>query len=258
MTALQQSSEFERALSAYGTDTALSRVGGPVILRRHFPLIGTVAFASRTEPKDFSDLPVQLLNGETPCPRPYRAAGFRQIITAAHIAEWDLTRDDLRSHLTGKWRNQLVKSERQNLRMRVGLWDGSSHPMFECAEKTARQKRYKSYPTALLICFAKLSPQDALLFEAFDHGTLIGACLVLRHGATATYQTAWSTPTGYERQAPRALLWAAALHLKRHGVDMFDLGTVETEHAAGLARFKLGTGAALRPLGGTWARLRRR
>ena len=36
------------------------------------------------------------------------------------------------------------------------------------------------------------------------------------------------------------------------GVTKLELGQVDTEKAAGLARFKLGTGATLRPLGGSW------
>jgi hypothetical protein len=34
-----------------------------------------------------------------------------------------------------------------------------------------------------------------------------------------------------------------------------DLGTLDTQNAPGLARFKLGSGATAQLLGGTWARL---
>jgi hypothetical protein len=34
-----------------------------------------------------------------------------------------------------------------------------------------------------------------------------------------------------------------------------DLGTVDTENAPGLARFKIGSGAQIRSLGGTWLRI---
>ncbi|MDO6733124.1 GNAT family N-acetyltransferase [Octadecabacter sp. 1_MG-2023] len=253
MTALQQSPEFARALTAYGADIASV---APVILRRRFARYGRVMFASRAVPSDIADTPVQILNGETPCKRPYRAAGFRQIMTPAHIAQLDLTRDDLRAGMSGKWRNRLVKAERHGVRIRETTWDGSAHPMFAAAKTLARKRRYGTYPTALLSTFAQINPNDALLFEAYDRGTLCAACLVLRHGQTATYQTAWSTPTGHALQAPRAVLWAAAKRLAALGHEDFDLGTVDTDHAAGLARFKLGSGAALRPLGGTWVRLR--
>jgi len=253
MTALQQSPHFARALTAYGADVFST---APVILRRSLGRFGTLAFASRTTPHDVAHSPVRVLNGETPCPRPYRAAGFRQIVTPTHIAEWDLTQPDLRRGLHPKWRNRLGKGEANGLRIREAAWDGCAHPMFAAAERQARSKRFRTYPTPLLVAYAQMNPTDATVFEAYDRGTLVAACLILRHGKTATYQTAWSTATGRALQAPRVVLWAAAQQMATLGHDVLDLGVVETDFAAGLARFKLGTGAAVRPLGGTWVRLR--
>ena len=256
MTPLQQSSEFARALTAYGADVSLSQPDSAVILQRQIKPVGSIAFASRADPLAVAHTSVRILNGETPCPRPYRAAGFRQIITPTHVAEWDLTQPDLRGQLNGKWRNQLRKSERCDLRIREAAWNGTLHPMFDAAETLAKSRKYRIYPTALLAAFAQLAPNAAQLFEAYDRGTLVAACLILRHGKTATYQTAWSTATGHALQAPRAVLWAAAIQMKTLGHDMLDLGVLDTDHAKGLARFKLGTGAKPRPLGGTWIRLR--
>jgi hypothetical protein len=47
------------------------------------------------------------------------------------------------------------------------------------------------------------------------------------------------------------MLYRAACALREEGVRWLDLGSVNTEDAPGLARFKLGTGAALRRLGHT-------
>jgi hypothetical protein len=44
----------------------------------------------------------------------------------------------------------------------------------------------------------------------------------------------------------------SANRLAISGHKTFDLGLVETDHAAPLARFKLRTGAHVRKLGGTW------
>lgn len=255
MVPLQQSPAFARALTAFGADVTQTT---PVILYRRIAPVGHIAFASRATPDAIAQTPVRIVNGETPCPRPYRAAGFRQIITAAHIAEWDLTQHDLRASLSGKWRNRLKQAEKSGLRLRIVDWGGTPHPLFGQAETLARKRRFKTYPTALLTAYASLNPRDALIFEAFDRGTLVAACLVLRHGATATYQTAWSSATGHALQAPRLLLFQAACHLQTLGHDIFDLGTLDTENAKGLARFKLGTGAQVRPLGGTWIRWRGR
>jgi hypothetical protein len=47
------------------------------------------------------------------------------------------------------------------------------------------------------------------------------------------------------------MLARAAEALAAEGLRWLDLGTVDTEAAPGLARFKLGTGARLRRLGAT-------
>ncbi|MGL4236328.1 hypothetical protein [Tabrizicola sp.] len=47
------------------------------------------------------------------------------------------------------------------------------------------------------------------------------------------------------------MLTRAAEALAAEGVRWLDLGSVDTEAAPGLARFKLGTGAGLRRLGAT-------
>jgi lipid II:glycine glycyltransferase (peptidoglycan interpeptide bridge formation enzyme) len=253
MTAVQQSPHFARALTAYGADVSST---APVILRRSFGRFGTLAFASRTTPRDVAHSPVRVLNGEKPCPRPYRAAGFRPIVTPTHIAEWDLTQHDLSRSLHPKWRNRLVKGEAHGLRLREAAWDGSAHPTFSAAERQARSKRCRTYPAPLLMAFAQKNSTDATVFESYGRGTLLAACLILRHGQTATYQAAWATATGRALQAPRIVLWAAAQQMANLGHDVLDLGVIETDFAAGLARFKLSTGAAVRSLGGTWVRLR--
>ena len=250
---LQQSPQFARALHANGADVSVT---GPVILQRNIGRLGSIAFASRATPDSVADTSVRILNGETPCPRAYHAAGFRQIITPVHIAEWDLTDPNLRANLHGKWRNQLVKGETSNFFTRETVWDGTPHALFEYAARLARTRGFSSYPSRLLAEYATVNPDCALLFEAHQQKTLIAACLVLRHGLTATYQTAWASQTGRALQAPRVLLWQAALRLASLGHNTFDLGVVETDRSAGLARFKLGTGAQILQLGGTWVRLR--
>ncbi|MCW1952032.1 MAG: GNAT family N-acetyltransferase [Octadecabacter sp.] len=250
---LQQSPQFARALKAFGADVAST---GPVILRRSFGPLGSIAFASRATPEAVASTPVHILNGETPCPQAYRAAGFRQIITPAHIAEWDLQTADIRAALHGKWRNRLVKGEAQSLTLRERVWDGRPHDLFARSNELARKRGFSNYPARLLAAFAQENPSDAIIFEAYQNTDLIAACLVLRHGATATYQTAWANPTGYALHAPRVILWQAACRMASLGHKTFDLGVLETDRSAGLARFKLGTGAQIRQLGGTWVRLR--
>ncbi len=81
---------------------------------------------------------------------------------------------------------------------------------------------------------------------------MVAAILVLRHGPTATYQTAWTSAQGRICHSHNLLLPHIAIRLANLGHQTFDLGLLETDHAATLARLKLRTGAHVRRLGGIW------
>lgn len=90
------------------------------------------------------------------------------------------------------------------------------------------------------------------VFVARAGGTRLAAMLFLLHGRVATYQIGWAGPEGRRAAAHPLCMWRAVEHLKAEGIERIDLGTVNTEDAPGLARFKIGTGATVRPLGATY------
>ena len=57
---------------------------------------------------------------------------------------------------------------------------------------------------------------------------------------------------GRRAQAHNVLLWRAIEGLKDTGADWLDLGGVDARRAPGIARFKLGLGARLFTLSGTY------
>jgi lipid II:glycine glycyltransferase (peptidoglycan interpeptide bridge formation enzyme) len=83
----------------------------------------------------------------------------------------------------------------------------------------------------------------------------LAAMLFLRHDPVVTYHLGWTGIQGRKWGLHHRLLMAAANHFAHAGLSRMDLGTVDTEQSAGLARFKIGSGALVRPLGGTWLRL---
>ena len=252
--ALQQSKGFARALLAYGTPVVSDR---PVVIERGFGPFGTISFASRVRPEALQETSVRIINAEADCPDTYRALGYHQMMTPAHVAEWDLATHDRRGAMRPKWRNQLRKAESHGLRLRELVWDGRPHWLLRQAAAMARKRRFRTLPTALLACFAQTNKGDALIFEAYAKDHPIAAILSLRHGATATYQTGWTSTKGRALHAHNQLLDHAARRLAKLGHSTFDLGLVETDSAPTLTHFKCGTGAAIRRLGGTWIRLGR-
>ena len=127
------------------------------------------------------------------------------------------------------------------------------HWLLKADHAAQRAGGYRNWPAALIAAYAHETPGQAVVFEARHRGEVTSAALILCHGATATYQVAWSSAEGRARSVQAAVLWAAAEWLAERGVSRFELGPIDTEHAPGLARFKLGTGARALRLGGTWA-----
>jgi len=89
--------------------------------------------------------------------------------------------------------------------------------------------------------------------RARDFGWLLAAeaGLFLTHKPWASYHIGWSGEEGRRRNAHGLILWRAITDLAAEGLAALDLGTVDTEAAPGLARFKIGTGARVAPLGPT-------
>ena len=100
--------------------------------------------------------------------------------------------------------------------------------------------------------FTLALPPDALrIWQGRLDGDIAAAMAFVRHGGSATYHLGWASDAARRVGVHSVMLMAAATALKQEGVRWLDLGLVDTDRAPGLARFKLGTGAALRQLGAT-------
>lgn len=269
--ALQQSMEFARALDVLGVSTERVPVGaglGTALLQsRYLPWLGTFGLISRGPiwagiPDSDAlraclsacRMPI-LVNAAAEEARVMRGAGLLQVMTPASVAMLDLTGGDvaMRARMRQKWRNRLVKAERAGIRVQLGpLPDAPDHWLFKAEAAQRRERGYRGLPAELALAFAQATPGSALLVEALLRGQPIAGMIFLRHGAMATYFTGVTTADGREVHAHTRLLAEAASHLARAGCTDLDLGTLDTERAPGLARFKLGSGARAVQLGGTW------
>jgi lipid II:glycine glycyltransferase (peptidoglycan interpeptide bridge formation enzyme) len=80
----------------------------------------------------------------------------------------------------------------------------------------------------------------------------LAGMMFLIHGEAATYQVGWTSDTGREWHAHNLMLWRAIEALREKGVRVLDLGGVNTQRSAGIARFKMATGGQVRRLAGTY------
>jgi Acetyltransferase (GNAT) domain len=176
--------------------------------------------------------------------------GIVPLITPRHQAVWDLTPPPaaLRAGLHQKWRNRLNRAEAEGLI----LAEARDPAWLLAAEAAQRRARgYRALPPAFVAAWQIADPAGIRLWEAWRGTERLAAVLVLIHRPWASYHIGWSGPLGRAAHAHNLLLWQAALALKAEGIAALDLGDVNTEDAPGLARFKIGTGARVAPLGPT-------
>lgn len=180
-----------------------------------------------------------------------RASRFRQVMTPSTLAILTLD-DQMRSRLHGKWRNRLNAAERSSLDVRTNSDAGLIRWLLATDAQQQRTRGYRSLPAAFSEAWLRERPSDILVFTAFGRRAPVAAMLFLVHGRTATYHVGWTGAAGRAASAHHLLLWSACQHFHNRGLRHLDLGTIDTENAPALARFKLGTGATPVPTGGTW------
>ena len=175
-------------------------------------------------------------------------AGLRRnAAVPGYQTRWlDLTPDiaTLRAGLKQKWRNTLNKAERQGMEIAI---DDAGRRLDWLVARYAEDKRARGYPgpdPRFLRALGRAFGDDGglLVLSAARDGATVAAILLLLHGRSATYQTAWSSEAGRRLGAPTLLLWRAVERLKDREIRDLDLGGVNDRDAAGVTAFKAGLG----------------
>lgn len=254
---LLQDPAFAGALRALG-QTPLHLPNGQMILSRRLCGLRILMLPRATPPPDLRAqlaainlhrLPI-ILSPTSPCALP-RGIRLRAPQTRAIL---DLAPEvgSRRATLHGKWRNALRRAEKSPLRVRrTTLPPDPDHPLLRAEEAQARARGYGNWPSPLTAAFAATAPSQAHLFTAKIGRTAVAQTLFLRHGASASYHIGHTTEIGKAHAAHNLLLWHAMTWFAENGCHSIDLGLV-APNEPGLTRFKMRTGATLRPTGGTW------
>ncbi|MFN3213962.1 MAG: GNAT family N-acetyltransferase [Henriciella sp.] len=261
---LTQSLAFERTCQAL--DLPVTRFEGAngscLVQSRKLPLIGAFHLLSRgpvaVDAETGSALLADVrrtLSGPLVVNAPYidgRGPGGLQIAKGAELAIVDLDdADQMRARLHQKWRNQLKKAEHAPITVIEQALDDTRHKWFFQAEAAQQKSRkYRAYPAGFLLAFASANKGQARLYTALENGNPIAGMLVLKHGRMATYQAGVTTDAGRRHCAHNRLLWQIMCDLRRRGIDQLDLGRADLNE--GLRRFKLGSGARIERLGGSF------
>lgn len=191
--------------------------------------------------------------------RPYageRLCGLRRVMTGYSTAWLDLSADlrALRAGLHGKWRNRLVRAEREGIEVREVRQGRLLAWLLEASEEHRARIGFKAPPPDFIRDLAAPAPagEGQNVLVAVAGGEPVAGILLQRHGRSATYLLAATSERGRLLRANHLLLWRAVMLLKEQGVQALDLGGLDTVRAPGLARFKLGLGGEVVTLAGTF------
>ena len=189
----------------------------------------------------------------------YESMGFRQIITGNSTVLIDLTlsEEQLWQNLYGKNRTHIRKAEKNGFAVVFG---DHNHPHTEWLlaqeRKQQKEKKYQGLPVELVQGYGHFTAKGKGVYTAFavemgDDEPMSGI-LFLCHGRCATYHIGWNGPRGRKSRALNLLLWKMIVTLKAAGFETIDLGGLNTEEGADIARYKLSFGGKVISLSGTF------
>lgn len=189
---------------------------------------------------------------------PAETRGMSRVMTGYSTVLLDLTQplSTLKAQLEGKWRNRLNKVL-ANVKLQVHVQASLKRCDWLLGQELAQRevKNFHGLPTdfvkAYIACAA--DRRQAFVVACAELGkSTVGGMLFLIHGRVASYHVGWSDEEGRRLNAHNALLWQAMAYLKDMGIEVLDLGGVNTHDLPGISRFKLGAGGRPITLAGTY------
>lgn len=189
---------------------------------------------------------------------PAEIRAMSRVMTGYSTVLLDLTMPlpALRAGFEGKWRNRLSKAL-SNEQIRVQVQPSLKRCDWLLDKEIAQReaKKFHGLPTDFVKAYLASASDTRQAFAvayAEQGKNTIGAMLFLVHGRVASYHVGWADEAGRQLNAHNVLLWQAMAYFQALGIEVLDLGGVNTHDLPGISRFKLGTGGRVVTLAGTY------
>jgi lipid II:glycine glycyltransferase (peptidoglycan interpeptide bridge formation enzyme) len=153
------------------------------------------------------------------------------------------TLEELRSRLDKKWRNQLTRSEKNNLEVIAG--NGSEEYRSFCQIYSQMQKRKRFETTVDVEEFGKIQKDLAeshsmRILICKDQGRPVAGLVASAMGDSAIYLLGATSDDGLNSKGTYLLQWTLIKWLKENGIRWYDLGGIDPDANAGVYHFKRG------------------
>jgi lipid II:glycine glycyltransferase (peptidoglycan interpeptide bridge formation enzyme) len=189
---------------------------------------------------------------------PAETQGLSRVMTGYSTVLLDLKHSlpTLKAGLEGKWRNRLNKAlATEKIRFHVQPSLKRCEWLLGKELDQREAKKFHGLPTEFVQAYiaAAADHRQAFVVAYAELGkNTIAGMLFLIHGQVASYHMGWADEEGRQLSAHNALLWESVAYLQAMGIELLDLGGVNTHDLPGISRFKLGTGGRAVTLAGTY------
>ena len=183
---------------------------------------------------------------------------FKRVMTGYATALLDLTPSmaDLRAGLEKRFRHRVGGAEKSDLTVhRVGTNVGQYRWLMDAEQQQRDNRSLQGMPLHFVdayIASRKQPGHNVLTLRADIGRDRVAGMMFLLHGQAATYQIGWTSDAGRDAHAHNLLLFKGMEALKERGIRSLDMGGINTGRSAGIARFKISTGAKVLTLAGTF------
>jgi lipid II:glycine glycyltransferase (peptidoglycan interpeptide bridge formation enzyme) len=151
--------------------------------------------------------------------------------------------EELRSRLEKKWRNQLTRSEKNNLTVVSGYDSGDYQTFCKLYSEMRERKAFETTVDAdefgrIQESLAK--PHRMRILICQDRGVPVAGLVASAMGDSAIYLLGATSDNGLNSKGAYLLQWTLICWLKERGVKWYDLGGIDPERNPGVYHFKRG------------------
>jgi lipid II:glycine glycyltransferase (peptidoglycan interpeptide bridge formation enzyme) len=151
--------------------------------------------------------------------------------------------DELRKGLDKKWRNQLSRSEKNNLTVTMGT--GCDEYRTFCLIYNQMRMRKDFETTVDVEEFGRIQQdlpesQRMRVLICSEDGVPVAGLVASAIGESAIYLLGATSDRGLNSKGAYLLQWTLIKWLKENGVSWYDLGGIDPEHNPGVYHFKKG------------------
>jgi len=152
--------------------------------------------------------------------------------------------DQLRSNLNSKWRNQLVKAEKNQVKIIIDTELKYKSFIIDKNNMMMKIKNYKGIDSDSLNYLFDQFHNDNKVFNFIalspENNKPIAYTVFLSFSNIAVYFLGWVDLDGRKFNPSNLLLWSAVSHFKDFNYKLIDLGGIDEKETPGITKFKRG------------------